>query len=214
MVWLSTGSFFWNQLVKIKPLFHWHAAWAVGDGFQVSYWYDSWGLLPIRSLKDGMQRPIKQVISLNEMLTRWPIIFENAMDEIPLLSDTADVLTWRCSSDGQYTAYRWPREMEACSTLAGLYPFKGEILNCLLLHDKILTHDVMVRRGFTCDPTYVMCPLNCLETSFHLFFRCNYARHVWACMVQLVQLDLSPESLWESSWVGTRYWLMSRNGYG
>ncbi|XP_078170035.1 uncharacterized protein LOC144564307 [Carex rostrata] len=68
------------------------------------------------------------------------------------------------------------------------------------MKDRILTHKVMVKRCFNCDPECVMCPTNLMETTFHLFFQCSYVRQVWQCMGQLVQLDVSAERLWEVSW--------------
>ena len=74
------------------------------------------------------------------------------------------------------------------------------MLNFLLLYNKILTHEVMVKRGFNCDPACVMCSMNLVDNAFHLFFQCNYARQVWVCMRSLVQLDVSADRLWEASW--------------
>lgn len=45
-IWLASGSFFWNQLHKIKYLFHWSTSWLIGDGGTIAYWYDSWEGLP------------------------------------------------------------------------------------------------------------------------------------------------------------------------
>lgn len=53
VIWKVGGSFFWQQLFKIKHFFHWSAQWSVGTGMLISYWYDSWDGAPIRSFKDG-----------------------------------------------------------------------------------------------------------------------------------------------------------------
>ena len=42
IIWMLKGSFFWNNLMKIRPLFDWSTEWEVASGKGISYWFDSW----------------------------------------------------------------------------------------------------------------------------------------------------------------------------
>lgn len=50
---------------------------------------------------------------------------------------------------------------------------------CLCLKGKLLSHEVMIRRGWQCDSRCMMCDRCNLETTFHLLFQCEYAINVW-----------------------------------
>ncbi|XP_078165550.1 uncharacterized protein LOC144560229 [Carex rostrata] len=83
-------------------------------------------------------------------------------------------------------------------------PAKVRIFTCLLLHNKLLTHEVMATRHFTCDLHCVMCGDGNLETSQHLFFSCKYANHVWDQIQVLLGVRMnvggdSVEERWDNS---------------
>lgn len=59
-------------------------------------------------------------------------------------------------------------------------PENAKVFAYLLLKDKNLTHEVMIRRGFTVEPQCHTCTGDYLETLLHLFFRCQYAQEVWS----------------------------------
>lgn len=50
-IWKCSGSFFWMQLLKIRPLFNWSTYWQIGTGSSISYWFDTW-IHPIKSVLD------------------------------------------------------------------------------------------------------------------------------------------------------------------
>lgn len=56
----------------------------------------------------------------------------------------------------------------------------------LWLKGKLLTHDVMERRGFICNRDCVLCQSHSLETALHLFFQCSYARTLWSTIAVLL----------------------------
>ncbi|KAF3327124.1 zinc-binding in reverse transcriptase [Carex littledalei] len=50
----------------------------------------------------------------------------------------------------------------------------------LLLKDKILTREVMIRGNFNCpDNACSLCETGNLESALHLFFQCPYSLDIW-----------------------------------
>lgn len=51
----------------------------------------------------------------------------------------------------------------------------------LMLHEKLLTREVMITRCFNIqDSTCPLCTSCDFETAHHLFFNCNYSRQIWS----------------------------------
>lgn len=185
--WLVTGSFFWQCLIKMQYLFIWSTYWQIGDGASISFWYDAWNETPLRRLKDGLPRPQLQRISLRDAT---PIATELAphVTITHQLTQIHDELRWRWrwSNSGIYSAASFYKNMMWGGRIKWKYedvwiapaPAKVRIFTCLLLHNKLLTHEVMATRHFSCDLHCVMCGDGNLETSQHLFFLCQYANHV------------------------------------
>jgi hypothetical protein len=205
---MANGSFFWNQMVRSHSLFQWCIQWEIGDGRSVSYWYDSWGGPAIRPIKMAGPRPRLQIISLRDMITRWPCVCPMASEMIPDFSEQHDVLVWRWSSNGIYSSASIYKLMSAGGRIRWGYsdlwrcyaPLKVKFFTYLWLHNKILTHESMLRRGLHCVPDCALCT-NCpMESTFHLFFQCQYALQVWNYFGDLVTISNSVESTWERSW--------------
>lgn len=58
-------------------------------------------------------------------------------------------------------------------------PPSTKVFLFLMLRDKLLTKEVMLRRQFNCSVACVLCDSNQLETATHLFLQCEYARAIW-----------------------------------
>lgn len=184
MLWTSTGSFFWGQLVSIKHFFDWATTWSIGDGRLISYWYDSWGPTPLA--KTG-SRQIGQLMSLRQARVLSMTAHEQAQP-FPELSDQMDLLTWRFTANGQYSAasiyqvlisgglIRW--EFKAIWRYN--IPPTVKVFIFLLLKDRLLTREVMIYRNFNCTDTQCpLCDSGVLESAVHLFFECPVSRAIW-----------------------------------
>lgn len=116
------------------------------------------------------------------------------------LSNQADEIKWRWTADGKYTvasAYN-------CQFNGALIRFPASSLwqvkaepKCmffawLVMHDRVLTADNMMKKNWDCNPT---CPL-CLaldETTTHLLTKCNYTQAVWNTVADQWNLPLYDE---------------------
>jgi zinc-binding in reverse transcriptase len=59
-------------------------------------------------------------------------------------------------------------------------PPKVKLFLWLLLQDKLLTNENLVKRNWPGGSKCMLCDVTLLETSCHLFFSCSYSQRVWA----------------------------------
>ena len=74
----------------------------------------------------------------------------------------------------------------------------------LLLRNGLLTHEVMVRRGFDIPPNCESCNRGAIESTLHLFFLCPKAVRLWERMasilgVMLMHMDTTVQGTWQIS---------------
>lgn len=67
----------------------------------------------------------------------------------------------------------------------------------LMLHSKLLTIDRLIKWGLGLDPTYSLCH-NHQESRNHLFVECEFARMIWAKILDWAKGDPFQGSNWES----------------
>lgn len=179
-LWTRTRSFFWSQLHGIKHIFTSCTSWNIGDGQQISFWFDDWGmgiLAEAGSRQVGGALSIRQAMALPSFLNTVNINLTNTHDE----------LRWNLTTDGVYSAksayailvgggkLSWPFETAWHHHI----PPSVRIFIFLLLQGKILTRDVLQHRGFNCTLPCVMCSQQPIESAHHLLFQCAWAVQIW-----------------------------------
>lgn len=183
-IWSKRGSYFWIQLIGLRSLFDRATQWVVGTGSSISFWYDRWGPSPLVALGS---RHTLHAISLREAITQYTIHELPDSHEVPLLNDEADELQWRLTSDGRYSAKSIYSTM-ATSGLIGCrfatiwkyaIPPSVKVFLFLLLNDRLLTKEVMIRRHFNCSAMCILCDADNLESAIHLFLQCPFAIEIW-----------------------------------
>jgi zinc-binding in reverse transcriptase len=60
----------------------------------------------------------------------------------------------------------------------------------LLLKDKLLTQEIMIRRHFTITPGCVLCESGTLETAQHLFVTCPVVGQIWCALSSRLNLRM------------------------
>lgn len=211
-IWLIGGSFFWKQLRSLKTLFNWSVKWHIGNGNSISYWFDIWLEEPRAEESDSgiKQRKISLSKALPIQATLEP---DRPILQLIQFNSEEDRLEWKWDKKGQYTsrsAYRilTGGGMSKCPYVRiwkGKIPPTIRIFAYLLLKGKILTRDVLRRRGLQVERDCVMCS-NCpVESGLHLFFLCPYAVEVWyhignSLRRHLMKPGLTVQVIWEGSW--------------
>lgn len=96
-VWVLRGSYFWNQLQKIRPFFVWSVEWEIGDGNSISFWSDIWEcnqqILPVPSPNPHIS--LRQAKAVRGLVPDYYRVL------IPALEiGKHDTLRWKWSSGG------------------------------------------------------------------------------------------------------------------
>jgi hypothetical protein len=115
-----------------------------------------------------------------ELVSLWALISEVQ------LTDQEDVIIWKWTQTGNYTA-----KSAYLAQLAGSYctfdsmaiwkaktEGKQRFFAWLLVQQKILTADKLMARNWPCNPNCVLCDQE-LETANHLCLQCVFAQEVW-----------------------------------
>jgi hypothetical protein len=140
------------------------------------------------------RNPSRQV--LVEYLLLWELLARHAPNN---LTEEADTISWRWTSNGQYSASS-AYQMQLVgrihsSTFPQIWKAKATpkclLHSWILLHNKCLTADNLEKRGWPHNPICRLCFIH-PETASHISASCPYARTVW--FLVLAQLNL-PQAL-------------------
>lgn len=210
--WAVSGSFFWNQLQKLKWWFDWSTEWSIGSGQGISFWHDSWEGTAL--IHEQETRPQYPYISLNDAVPIIQLFAPEFAEKVEAISITEgrDTIIWRWTANGRYTARSLYRAITEAGLMrdrhAALWKFKVpptvKIFIFLLLKNSLLTHDNMLRRNMRCNLPCTLCE-NCpVECAFHVFFLCPYAVHVWFILSRkvgftLMHTGVDIQATWEFS---------------
>lgn len=146
---------------------------------------DSWGGLP--KILDHNLLVSKPLISLKEAWEKrnGEYSFDNGLQELHLTSDN-DEIRWNWEVSANYTAKSIYTLISSgvkikwlfCTIWTSKVPPTVKIFAYMVLQGKLLTRDVLRRRGILVERHYIVCR-NCpFESLEHLLFLCPYAVEV------------------------------------
>lgn len=189
----------------------------VGDGTNISFWYDEWGFQTLAQTGTGCS------------YHAWSLQKALELIELPieLTGGQPNKLMWKYNSNEVYSTksiyhtlvigdcIKW----EFSSTWRFSVPYSVMIFLFLLLKDKLLMRNSMLHCQFHCiDASCLMCTSGTIELAFHLFFQCHHSLVIWnmvrfcsiarfsVLVLQFRKLD----TVRPNSTVGTEWW--ERNG--
>lgn len=177
-LWNILRSFFWTQLGNIKGLFICCTAWEIGNGITISYWFDGWNgppkatsmvskeLQPFINLRDAQQ--VLGEINPEDLTQGNNITF----------IDNTYRLYWKVKNNEGYTSKSVYGMLSQFGKIRGQYsgfwkckvPSSVKIFPFLMLHGKILTREVLSRRGMQIPIHCVMCSNAQIESIAHVLF--------------------------------------------
>uniref|UniRef100_A0ACD6A3J2 Uncharacterized protein n=2 Tax=Avena sativa TaxID=4498 RepID=A0ACD6A3J2_AVESA len=193
---------------QARVIFEAAACFTLGNGERACFWSDRWlfgarvdeiapNLVKVvpprwrkaRTVKDGLSGawlldcgPDLGDASVEEFFTLWHVLAT-----VQLSPGVDDVLTWRWTKDGAYSAKSAYNAFFAGSTRAPVAeqiwrsraPYSGKFFAWLASRDRCWTGDRLERRGL---PRPAACPLcdQQQESIRHLLVGCVVAREVWA----------------------------------
>lgn len=172
--------------MRLLPIFRWCTTWMIGTGESISFWLDSWHGQPLITMLEPGQKPHQPKISLRDA---EPIINElmPGYDLKVNLNSDRDALIWKWTARGIYSANSAYKilitggkiEFEHAYLWKLPVPPTVRIFSYLMIQDRILIGEVMLRRHMVYRQTCLMCQ-NCpSESAIHLLFLCPNAVQIW-----------------------------------
>jgi zinc-binding in reverse transcriptase len=205
---MVTGSFFWKHLLALHSTFTHLTQWEVGSGRRINVWNDNWMGSPVLQLFSKDAPPARRTLSLLQTKRQLPALlprpFNRKMQEIIdkvtqiQLRDNRDKILWRASPSGTFSSKSAYDLMSSAgkinfhhsSAWTAKVPPSTRIFFVLLLKDKLLTQEVMIRRHLTITPGCVLCDSGTLETAQHLFVTCPVVGQIWCALSSRLNLRM------------------------
>ncbi|KAJ1701012.1 hypothetical protein LUZ63_000791 [Rhynchospora breviuscula] len=239
--WNQRGSFFWQDLQALRLYFQLSTYTEIQSGRQNLFWFDQWGDKRLYHFGSEPSHLPKKFISLvNAMpilahllpapLTRDQTELLHTASNM-LFTPNKDSLKWRWTSNGKYSAASVYRALITAGKLK--FPLKRiwsikvtPSVKCfllLLVHNRILTQEQLLRRNISVVEKCVMCDQNIRETASHLFLSCALSNALWIklshtigtslvyqtsnCSQALIHmLSLTTDSKFKEAIIATTFW--------
>jgi hypothetical protein len=190
---------------KDKALFDASVIITVNDGGTAKFWTTRWlqGMAPAdlaphlfalvrwknRSVAFEMQdnrwvRPLRAISTaeqVSEYVHLWTLI-----REVTLVAGVGDSVSWRWTSNGQYSA-KSAYDIQFAGSFStindqAIWKAKAEhkckFFTWLLVRKRVYTSDRLQARGWPCSAVCCLCG-NGLETADHLALACSFSKQVW-----------------------------------
>ncbi|KAJ3701113.1 hypothetical protein LUZ61_004818 [Rhynchospora tenuis] len=211
MAWNHNGSFFWKQLMAIRPYFQLSVKTVLRGGQNSLFWYDSWAdsSMVFFAKNEAVVGP--RAVSVAAALRDWFHIVPAPMTllqhwffttaQTTHLTSGPDTLIWKWSSQGQYSSNSLYKRLVSAGKTNYMYKifwkFKitptVKVFLVLLSHRRILTQDQLLRRNINVQSHCHLCQQDVLETADHIFCSCPFTVNLWTRLnlQQAVVTDLS-----------------------
>jgi hypothetical protein len=216
----------WSGIKDELEVVYENSVWLVGNGNNINFWMDSWCGEP---LVDQLHIPAPTRSLLSSKVSdfivngQWSIppqlslMFNNLSSIISKVSipmeTTQDKFIWKHTDAGdlefkQAYDFKLPQvqELHWAKRIWNVdIPPSKSFLVWRLMHEKLPTDENMMTRG--CDiPSMCNFCNHHVETSFHIFFECQFAIKLWSWLAGCLNCTLqftSMEDIWrlcDSNW--------------
>lgn len=198
------GSWMWKKILKLREVAKRFFMKEIGNGKQVSFWFDNWSckgvmfdLLGDRGIIDlGIRREatVEEAILSNRRSRNHRVEFLNSVEEeIKGLKDQwsvdiEDVNLWKCRAgykNSFQTKETWLMirvDYEKCDWAKGVWfsmsTPKFAFITWLAMRDRLSTMDRVSLWNQGVDTMCVLCKM-ATECRNHLFFECVYSAQIW-----------------------------------
>jgi hypothetical protein len=197
-----------------------NSAWLVGNGDTINFWTDCWCGNPLVD-QLGIPNQTRHLLSSKvsdfivngnwSIPTQLSIMFptlQSIVSHVCIpMEETHDKLIWKHTDDGDLSlkqAYDFilPQVQElhwAKLVWNADIPPSRSLLAWRLMHEKLPTDENLMTRGCAVPSMCNFC-CNHVETSFHIFFECQFAIKLWSwlagCLSSTLQFT-SMEDIWK-----------------
>lgn len=197
----QTDSCAWKCILRCRNTLKKGIRWRVGDGKQISFWYDNWcandclaNLLPSGQFDTNIK-----VYSFITTDRTWDVpklqsILPNDLVQIvrgtPIPShSTEDTICWGLTSSGDFStksatwlAHGFSKDLSPAWDCKWVWkinvPPKLRVFLWQICHKGLSVRGELIKRGMSMDPCCPLCQ-NDIETLEHLFFDCPSTASLW-----------------------------------
>ena len=218
------ASSLWSSIKSVFNIMLENSNWLLGDGSKILFWTDNWCGVPLNtylSIDDMVDENtlVSDYIQNNcwnlpdHFSVEFPEVW-NLVHQVTIsLHHKVDELVWCASTSGNLSfkdAYSFidvPSQsiMWAKSIGSPNVPLSKSLLAWRLMNDKIPVDDKLKERGCALPSVCNLC-MAAEESSFHLFFECSFAIHLWCWLASVLNQSLHFSTLDE-------IWSLSERGW-
>ncbi|XP_078150208.1 uncharacterized protein LOC144545516 [Carex rostrata] len=200
---MSGQTTLWKSITQIRHFFETSVAYVVGSGTEILFWHDSWMGMPLKyqypDLYLQAQRGNLYVSEANNG-GDWDLALETYLSQdsidqseelmqqlqhINIEETVADVVLWRWEMTKSFTVKSFYKGIEEYPIVNDIRarawnigaPPRVLIFIWLMLRNRILTVDNLVRRGWEIPNRCVLCKM-ASESVEHLYSECQYTTMV------------------------------------
>jgi ribonuclease HI len=198
-----------------------NSSFIIGNGKDISFWTDKWCAedsiadilhLPV-PLQNNLQAKVADFIQGSqwfipvEIDLMFPLVKQLVNNiQIPL-EDKPDLIIWRLADSGdlslkaafQFKCHSSPQLHWAKIVWSNDIPPSKSLVAWRLMHDKLPTDISLICRGCFLPSVCSLCMCR-QESTFHLFFECPFAVHIWSWFSSVIGINLhfqSIEDIWK-----------------
>jgi hypothetical protein len=196
-----------------------NSIWLIGNGNDINFWNDNWCGIPLSdqfNIPSHISNLLSSYVSDYIVNGHWNIPLQlsqsfttlsNIVHQVSLpMQPTQDKLLWRHTDDGDLQlkeAYNFKlqhlQDMHWAKVIwSSDIPPSKSFLVWRLMHGKIPTDENLMLKGCLIPSMCNLCSKH-VESSFHLFFECDFAIKIWSwfagCLNMVLQFT-SMEDMW------------------
>ncbi|CAJ2667996.1 unnamed protein product [Trifolium pratense] len=205
----------WSSIKNEIPVIKENSSWNVGTGQLINLWHDTWCGIPLQqslNIPQNVSIWLPQLVSDLILNHQWHIppllenMFPNLLSMVQHITlpveETLDQLCWNNSPSGMismklaydfkrkhYTPKHWAKSIWSIDI-----PPSKSLLVWRLMHDKVPTDDKLMERGCNIPSMCSLCHTHS-ESTFHLFFECNFVFSLWCWMASILNTTLHFQSI-------------------
>lgn len=197
-------SHFWKGIISLRTIFDLGINRIVQNGQDTAFWLDRWqgecslyctypnlfraSNNPTISVSNAFSTNSQLSITFSRQLTGILLVeWNNLRNNISFTpTDAPDLITWRWTTNGQFTVnslYKWleyggMKNRSFITIWRANIPLKIKVFLWLLKHDRILTKENLLNKGWTGNTACIFCGE--FESANHLFVNCYIAQSIWS----------------------------------